>query len=67
MEQSMVRRLRLFAGDNSGVAALEYAVLAGIVVSALILAAVAISGNNGLYSIAFQSMWNKISSVTSGT
>jgi len=40
---------------------------AGIVVSALTLAAVAISGNNGLYSVAFQSMWNKISSVTSGT
>ena len=61
----MVRRLRSFVDDNSGVAALEYAVLAGIVVSALILAAVALSGNNGLYATAFQSMWNKISSVTS--
>jgi len=63
----MVQRLRSFAGDSSGVVALEYAVLAGIVVSALIVAAVALSGNNGLYSVAFQSMWNKISSVTSGT
>ncbi len=63
----MVRRLRSFARDSSGIVALEYAVLAGIVVSALILAAVAISGNNGLYSITFQSMWNKISSVTSGS
>jgi Flp pilus assembly pilin Flp len=37
-------RLRSFAGDSSGIAALEYAVLAGVVVSALILAAVAIGG-----------------------
>jgi Flp pilus assembly pilin Flp len=62
----MVRGLRSFARDSSGVAALEYAVLAGILVSALIVAAVALSGSNGLYSIVFQSMWNKINSVTSG-
>jgi len=67
MEQRRVRRLRSYAGDSSGIAALEYAVLAGIVVSALILAAVAISGNSGVYAVAFQSLWNKISGATSGT
>ena len=67
MEQRMGWRLRSFAGDSYGIAALEYALLAGIVVSALIIAAVAISGNSGVYAIAFQSMWNKISGATGGT
>lgn len=55
----MLRFIRSLSRDERGVSALEYAVLAGIVVVAVVAAGSVLSGDGGLSSV-FSSLMSKI-------
>jgi pilus assembly protein Flp/PilA len=59
----MFRRLHILATDQSGITALEYAVLAGVVVAALLLGAATLSSSNGAYANVFQVLEAKVTSA----
>ncbi len=58
----MLRFIRLLARDERGVSALEYSVLAGIVVVAVAAAGAIFGGTDGLPAL-FQNMVNHVTSV----
>lgn len=58
----MLRFIKSLSRDERGVSALEYSVLAGIVVVAVAAAGAIFGGSGGLPSL-FQSMISKVTSV----
>lgn len=58
----MIRFIQSMLRDERGVSALEYSVLAGIVVVAVAAAGVIFSGSSGLSSL-FQTMINNVTTV----
>jgi pilus assembly protein Flp/PilA len=65
----MLQFIRSFTRDERGVSALEYAILAGIVVAAVIAAGVVLTGNSGTTGLQglFNTIMTKVSSEISGT
>ena len=55
--------LHSLARDQSGVIALEYAVLAGVVVGALIIGAATLSSSNGVYTSVFRALETKVTNA----
>lgn len=60
----MLHFIRSLSRDERGVSALEYAVLAGIVVVAVVAAGAVLSGDSGLSSV-FKSLMSKITTASS--
>ncbi|HDR8941729.1 Flp family type IVb pilin [Burkholderia vietnamiensis] len=58
----MLQYVKTLLRDERGVSSLEYAVLAGIVVVALVAVGTVLSGSSGLSSI-FTTLINKVSSL----
>jgi pilus assembly protein Flp/PilA len=58
----MLRFIRSLSRDERGVSALEYAVLAGIIVAALVTVGTLLSGSSGLQSV-FTALINKATSA----
>jgi pilus assembly protein Flp/PilA len=60
----MLQFIRSFSRDERGVSALEYAILAGIVVGAVILAGTVLSGTNGTGGLQglFNTLMQKVTS-----
>jgi len=56
----MLKFIRALSRDDRGVSALEYAILAGVVVAALATVGTVLSGSDGYQSI-FNAMFTKIS------
>lgn len=61
----MLHFIRSLSRDERGVSALEYAILAGIIVSALVVVGVFLSGNNGLPSL-FTALMGRITGQING-
>jgi len=58
----MLRFIRSLSRDERGVSALEYAVLAGIIVAALVTVGTLLSGSSGLQSL-FSTLITKATSA----
>ncbi|TCG06964.1 pilus assembly protein [Paraburkholderia steynii] len=58
----MQRFIRALSHDERGVSALEYAVLAGIVVAAVVAAGAVLSGSGGLQSL-FTALITKVTNA----
>jgi pilus assembly protein Flp/PilA len=61
----MLQFIKSLARDERGVSALEYSVLAGIVVIAVVAAGAIFSGNGGLPSL-FSNMITKVTNAQNG-
>jgi pilus assembly protein Flp/PilA len=61
-ESSMLRFIRSLSRDERGVSSLEYAVLGGLVVAALVLVGTVLSGSSGISSL-FTTLMGKAASA----
>ncbi|MEZ0603896.1 Flp family type IVb pilin [Paraburkholderia sp. IW21] len=62
----MLQFMKLLSRDERGVSALEYAVLAGIVVIAVVAAGAIFSGSGGLPTL-FSNMVTKVTNAQNGS